>query len=392
MIATCCCILCVTLAGAQYDWEEENGSTSWQEPSTETTDAATSTYETSTSAEPDATYVIKKGDTLWDLAFQFLGDPFLWQQIWQANSYIANPDLIYPGNKLIIPGREPYPAAENNDRFTSETSEALSATDSLKDSTTDAEDFPSDSILLSLMRQKEVLSSGYLGAVPFLWFERDRKGNIYPGNATVNPPSLGSAYQLFTTLSFTPFEQGVYQENDTVSIFSSIRILRFNNKPANLIKRTGRAVIKKIGPRQIDALLFEISDAINGKERVMTIPGPQQQIIDTLIDPPAAISGEVFCRVEQTQTPYPFQMIILDVGSTQGVVIGDVFGIYHSDEKNPARLNVIGSIGHVGTGSSTLNMIIMRDNCVEEGDKAVLLRRARMKPPVSVGDASSTAR
>ena len=385
-----CCMLLALSAGAQYGWDDDDNTSAWQESPAETA-SSPSPYESSVATEPDATYVIKKGDTLWDLAFQFLGDPFLWQRIWQANSYIVNPDLIYPGNKLIIPGREPYSTAESNDRFTSETTEMLSATDSLQKRTEETDDFPSDSALLSLMRQKEVLSASYLGAIPYLWFERDRKGNIYPGNAIVNPPS-GAAYQLFSTLSITPFEHGVYHENDTISIFSSIRILRFNNKPANLIKRTGKAVIKKIGSKQIEALLFEMSDAINGKERIMTVPEPPRQIIDTLIAPPAAISGEVFCRVEQTRTPYPFQMIILDIGSTQGVVIGDVFGIYHSDGKNPSRLSVIGSIGHVGTGSSTLNMIIMRDNHVQAGDKAILLRRARMVSSVSREDTSLPTR
>ena len=47
-------------------------------------------------------YIIKKGDTLWDLADRFLFDPFLWPSIHKDNPYILNPDLIYPNYKLII--------------------------------------------------------------------------------------------------------------------------------------------------------------------------------------------------------------------------------------------------------------------------------------------------
>jgi hypothetical protein len=56
-------------------------------------------------------YIIKKGDTLWDISNAFYKDPFLWPLLWKANPYITNPDLIYPGNKLAIPSLEPIERA-----------------------------------------------------------------------------------------------------------------------------------------------------------------------------------------------------------------------------------------------------------------------------------------
>ncbi len=49
-------------------------------------------------------YVIKNRDTLWDISAEYLKNPFLWPEIWKENKYVVNPDLIYPGNKLNIPG------------------------------------------------------------------------------------------------------------------------------------------------------------------------------------------------------------------------------------------------------------------------------------------------
>ncbi|MDD3628135.1 MAG: LysM peptidoglycan-binding domain-containing protein [bacterium] len=49
-------------------------------------------------------YIIQKGDTLWDISGREYSDNFKWPVIWKQNSYIANPDLIYPGNELVIPG------------------------------------------------------------------------------------------------------------------------------------------------------------------------------------------------------------------------------------------------------------------------------------------------
>lgn len=50
-------------------------------------------------------YIIQKGDTLWDLAGQWLDDPFLWPQVWDENRYILDSHWIYPGDPLVIPGR-----------------------------------------------------------------------------------------------------------------------------------------------------------------------------------------------------------------------------------------------------------------------------------------------
>jgi hypothetical protein len=48
----------------------------------------------------EGVYIIKKGDTLWDLSGEFLNDPFLWPKLWQDNQYITNPHWIYPGNPI----------------------------------------------------------------------------------------------------------------------------------------------------------------------------------------------------------------------------------------------------------------------------------------------------
>ncbi len=59
------------------------------------------------------TYTVKKGDTLWELSRCFLGAPTQWHRIYSYNNRpevvrvtgkaIKDPDLIYPGQKILLP-------------------------------------------------------------------------------------------------------------------------------------------------------------------------------------------------------------------------------------------------------------------------------------------------
>jgi LysM repeat protein len=59
---------------------------------------------------PEAPYVVKKGDTLWGISRELLDDPLLWPRLWEKNSFISDPNKIFPGDRLNMPGRELSPA------------------------------------------------------------------------------------------------------------------------------------------------------------------------------------------------------------------------------------------------------------------------------------------
>ncbi|RKG48154.1 LysM peptidoglycan-binding domain-containing protein [Acinetobacter cumulans] len=47
-------------------------------------------------------YVVKKGDTLWDISKKFLKNPVRWPEIWASNKHVKNPHWIFPGDRLLM--------------------------------------------------------------------------------------------------------------------------------------------------------------------------------------------------------------------------------------------------------------------------------------------------
>ncbi len=47
---------------------------------------------------------VKRGESLWTIAADVIGDPSLWPAIYRANrDQIKDPQLLYPGQRLTIP-------------------------------------------------------------------------------------------------------------------------------------------------------------------------------------------------------------------------------------------------------------------------------------------------
>ncbi len=47
-------------------------------------------------------YIVREGDTLWDLSEQFYNDEWKWPLVWGNNDYIASPHWIYPGDPIYL--------------------------------------------------------------------------------------------------------------------------------------------------------------------------------------------------------------------------------------------------------------------------------------------------
>lgn len=386
---------------SQSSGTSENSSSDWDLSDTGTKNKSTTdgaghlNLDGAGSLLPD--YTIKKGDCLWNLAFQFLGNPFQWAQIWQLNPNIKNPDLIYPGEILKISGRGngvSLDAASGNEISSAQSSSAetsgllTSRTGSLlKKVNIQKEQFgvgliskATDSMLLSIIRSKDQLGGSFFSSVPFLWFERNASGVLLPGESVLDPPSDRAMYQLYDKLSLTAKKGESFKIGDSLDIYNYMRVVEYNHARATVLKCVGSANVVEVKGSKVFIALYKVFDKVLGGEHIMKAHHLKNQQIDTLVAPDVAIQGTIVTRAEETESPYIFQTLILNKGSQDGVRMGDVFAVYHSKESEiSTEVAMVGYTSNVQKSSSSMTVLQMSDNKISSGDRALLVRRTVFK-------------
>ena len=339
---------------------------------------------------------------MWDLAFKFLGDPFKWPELWHANTSIKNPDLIYPGNSLTIPTLVKkssegvgVPESESMTSLSSDVGSDRQRENqshlwgpSEGENADKNRDHFMDSLMNVTVFRSDFITSDLIGQMGFLWFDKDAKGLIYPGNGIIVKPDgsdplknqSNNIYRQFDEIVISIFGKSSYTVGDTIDVYHSDRFVRFKGKTANLVRRIARARMNSVAGSQARAVLFKVWDIVSEGDRIETMAHIPTWEIDTVVERDVVIRGTIFERIEATESPYLFQTLICDRGAQDGVRFGDVFLIYPQGvpfaQSPPCGL---GCACSVGAQTSTLVIEKLFDSKVALGDTIELIKRIRFK-------------
>jgi hypothetical protein len=357
------------------------------------------------------THTVKRGDTLWDLARQYLNDPLLWPEIYRLNTdVVEDPHWIYPGEVLRLTGAAGVAAVPTEDTPPAEAPLPVVA-DAMPDTAMVAE-VPADSaapapaapdegeiteatdvspaepvdltpltgaarsgvqagssIEASLerayrpVRRSEFYSSGFLSEGMSLPYGR-LLGVVDP--AQIEKVSNASTAMLYSRVAVTPPAGGSYRVGDTLLIVIVDREVEGHGEvvvPTGLVRITDATREEQVGE------VIAVYGRIISGQRVL----PADPFNDPGAVRPVPIADGVRARVialrDQHVLTGPQQIVFLDRGRKDGVGLGDTFELLQTPETRVDAPDVVSEViatAHVvrvneGTSTAMVVRVVRAD-------------------------------
>lgn len=335
-----------------------------------------------------ATHTVKTGDTLWDLARVYLGDPFLWPEIYRINTdVVEDPHWIYPGEVLRIPGAnagEPGVVAELTPSDSGIAEEPVEATGPtmFRRPVRRGGMAPTRAGGLRIEAAPAVRAGEYYSA-PFVIGDSPRKraGKII---GTTEIPGVPASHER----TFMQNQERIYIRIPTESIPSiGDKYLTYKMGPdipgvGQIVIPTGVLVVEQ--PSNGDATIARIVRQFEDVEI-----GQNVTPLDSFVSPPAAPltpidlgpSAKIAWIQGNPELATIQSFLIVAVGEDVGVKLGDEFHIYRerrvTDEGDhlPAELIAVAHAVRVGAKTTTLVVSGQRNPAIVEGARTQLSAR-----------------
>ncbi|HEX5004012.1 MAG TPA: LysM domain-containing protein [Gemmatimonadales bacterium] len=360
------------------------------------------------------THTVRKGDTLWDLAKTYFGDPLVWPQIYKLNTAVVeDPHWIYPGEVLqlagtgagviptqpaadqvapvavtpeaappvaVAPAAEgPPPVAEAPPAAVEPEVYAEAPTQAPGRGVRGPGPIPGDPVALfgvvgevkaeellvvlsegayRALRPGEFYSAGFLTENQKLPFG-EVLGDVEPPQvANLEPPTTASQ---FSRIGVIPPKGATYQVGD------SLLIAELNTSYAgygNVVWPTGIARVVEVGPNQTTALILNQFKRI----RIGQVALPLERFVPgspgRAVPVSDGIEAEVIQARSQNVLTEQQSILFLNKGRADGVAPGDVFELWRTPE---ARYDAAATVAEpmarvqiVRVGEHTSSALVVR--------------------------------
>lgn len=256
-------------------------------------------------------YVVREGDTLWDISAKFLREPWRWPAIWQANPQIDNPHLIYPGDELVLSYRGGVPVIE-----VVRGNGTIKMSPQVRDYPLERQAIPTipiDAIQQFLSRPRlvdlELADGPYIVATGRESLVAGEGDTVYARGII---PDDGNAF-----LAYRPGSPLIDPDTEELLGYEALHvgdaIVQRSGDPSTLrLTKTYREVLAG------DRLLPAFDEPINSNFYPRT--------------PDEPVQGRVLAVLDGVSQIGQYQVVVLNRGTRDGIEVGNVLGVWQAGE------------------------------------------------------------
>lgn len=256
-------------------------------------------------------YVVKKGDTLWDISAIFLKQPWLWPKLWRLNPEINNPHLIYPGDQLrLVFDEQGQPMLVKGKP---ELKWSPKVRKQLKDQN------PISIISLSeiapYIRYENLFTQQQIDNLPHVL-----------GNNEAQKSSLDS-FKLYVSSDLVVGKAyGIYYKGDKIIDPKSQELIGYYAKFVG----TGKAIAKGDIANKVPATLYVDSVKQEVRSGALVMPVNEGQLLPayyTMQPADPSITGEIIKSASGNREFAKFDVVMINRGQQDSVRLGDIMTI-----------------------------------------------------------------
>lgn len=256
-------------------------------------------------------YVVVRGDTLWDISARFLESPWRWPEVWDINTQIPNPHLIYPGDVIYLVWVDGQPK--------------LKVRRGVRKLSPQARVEPLDRAIpaiplkdiIGFLRDNRVLDETLYGSAPYVLASTDQRiiaaagDRVYARGTLLEDLKRQSIYRASDR--YTDPDSGEFLGYEVQKI-ADVTVAAHNDDVISLdVNRseTETRVMDRVIPTEA--------------ERISSIFYPQPS--------PQGVSGKILSVLGGVRDGGQFNVVALNRGEREGLEAGQVFSIYRKGEE-----------------------------------------------------------
>lgn len=264
-------------------------------------------------------YTVRRGDTLWDIAAQFLRDPWVWPEIWSVNPQIENPHLIYPGDVITLAfvGGEPRLRVDRPGVTRDEQGrEVVKLSPEVRERPLDEAipAIPGDAIRQFLNRPR-VVTEEQLQMAPYVLGNYEGRLISAAGNDVFARGFNGGRPDAGRYSVFRPGEPLTDPDSGEVLGYEAIHV--------------GKAAVRDAGPPVRLQLTDTTREVLKG-DRLLPASGSPVQARYIPQVPEGALDGRIIKLFDAISQVGTNQVVVLNLGQREDVRVGHVFQILQS--------------------------------------------------------------